>query len=216
MSASAKRTAQPPERLTVLTCIGCGAMSVPGQCAGGCGPERKLELVAASELDALIELDHAAERRCGALADVLTSFLALPSEQLPDGLRCLARAALAEHEQSSAAATRALAAEEEPVVSWWCEECGGLDAPAPCLGVCLRRPAQWASADAVARQRASFTARLEEERRLASAVRAVAYTSPRPGAKERHWQRLRERATSAVAGARLMADARAGRDVELE
>ena len=190
----------PPERLTISTCIGCGAMSLPGGCAGGCGPERKLELVAASELDEVIEIQRGAERRSDELATVLTRFLALrPAEPAPSALHELARAALRAHDQKAPAAAGALAVEPEPRITWWCERCGGLDGPQPCLAVCVRRPAAWASVEALERRRASADLRLEAERRLAGAVRAIALTRPRPGAEPTHRQALREQAAGALA-----------------
>lgn len=190
----------PPKRLTISTCIGCGAMSLPSGCAGGCGAERKLELVAGSELDAVLELQCEAERRSDHLAAVLTEFLALrPPERPPDELHKLARVALRAHEQDAYAAAQALAAEPEPRVTWWCERCGGLDAPQPCLGVCVHRPAEWANVEALERRRTSVHLGLETERRLASAVRAIALTRPRPGAEAAHWRALREQVADALA-----------------
>jgi hypothetical protein len=192
--------APPPERLTVTTCIGCGAMSVPGACAGGCGPERKLELVAGSELDEVLELESQAERRSEVLAGVLARFLALrPAERPPAALIELARAALRDHAREAPAAVLALAAEPEPRVTWWCERCGGLDAPQPCIGVCVHRPAEWASLDALERGRRSARVRVEDERRLARTVRAIALTRPRPDAEAAHWQALRDQAAGALA-----------------
>jgi hypothetical protein len=174
-------------------------MSLPSGCAGGCGAESKLELVAASELDELITLEHEAEKRAEALTAVLERFLALPDGGLPNELHVSAHPALREHEHDYQAATAVLAAEPEPVVSWWCERCGGLDAPAPCVGVCVRRPAQWASLEALERQREATAARLHDERQLAGAVRALVLTRPRPGSERRHWQALRELAGGALA-----------------
>jgi hypothetical protein len=191
----------PPERLTISTCIGCGAMSLPGECAGGCGRERKLELVAGSELDELVNLEHEAGQRAQRLAAVLSRFLDLPDEELSNELLGAARAALHEHERDHSGALEVLATEPEPVVSWWCEQCGGVDAPAPCLGICVRRPAQWASLDALRRRGEMTAARLQTERRLAAVVRTLVLTRPRPGSESRHWQAEREMATLALSGA---------------
>jgi hypothetical protein len=183
-----------PERLTIATCIGCGAMSLPAGCAGGCGPEHKLELVAGAELDDLVELVRASGRRAQALADVLTRFLALPCGEVSGELREQARAAIRAHEHGYPAVSERLTVEPEPVVSWWCEHCGGLDAPAPCVGVCIRRPAQWANLEAVRRQREAAAAGQENELRLAQAVRPLVLTRPRPGRELQHWRALRETA----------------------
>lgn len=158
-----------PERLTIATCIGCGAMSVPSACPGGCGPERSLELVAGAELDELVDFREQSRRRAQALAQVLTRFMALPSSQLAEQQRGEARGALRAHGHDFTAACAALSAEPDPGVSWWCEHCGGLDAPAPCVGVCIRRPAQWATLEARQRQYAAATAALDDEQCLARA-----------------------------------------------
>lgn len=169
-------------------------MSLPAGCPGGCGPERKLELVAGAELDELIHLEHASADRCRALAQVLTRFLAVTSAGIGQELRREAQGALRAREQGPRTLAVALATTPEPVVAWWCPGCGGLDAPAPCIGVCARRPAQWATLHALNRLRASAADRLEEERRLAGAVRAIAFTHPRTGQESRHRQALREQA----------------------
>ena len=174
-------------------------MSLPGHCAGGCGPERKLELVAGSELDEVIDLEHEAERRAQALADMLSRFLALPVGKVSTEMDGLARAVLHAHDRDFPAATAALAAEPEPVVSWWCDRCGGVDAPAPCVGVCVRRPAQWASLDALQRRRAATATRLQDEQRLARAVRTWALTRARPGSEGRHREAVRHMAAQALA-----------------
>lgn len=188
----------PPERLTIATCIGCGAMSLPADCPGGCGPERKLELVAGAELDALLAEEAAATERGRALADVLTQFLARAPAELSDDLRTAATRALRAHEHAWPAATAALAVDLVPVVSWWCEHCGGLDAPAPCLGICIRRPAQWATLEAAERQRAACTERHAAERQLAQAVRGLLLTRPRTGRESQHRAALAEAAGRAV------------------
>lgn len=175
-------------------------MSLPGGCAGGCGPERKLELVAASELDEVVGLQRGAERRSDELAAVLTRFLALrPAERPPGELHEVARTALRAHEEEASAAARTLATELEPTVTWWCERCGGLDAPQPCVGVCVRRQAEWVNLEALERQRAAAHVRLQDERRLAGTVRAITLTRPRPGAEAAHGQALREQAAGALA-----------------
>jgi hypothetical protein len=190
----------PPERLTIATCIGCGAMSRPSECARGCGAEQKLELVAGADLDELIDLELASEQRAQALGAIMKRFLAAQSGQPAAELLGQARATLRVHEHESPALAAALAAEPDPIVAWWCPDCGGLDAPAPCLGVCVRRPAQWARLETLMGKRDSAALVLGLERRCARAVRALACTRPQPGHEGRHRQALREHAAQALAG----------------
>jgi len=131
-----------PDRVTVPTCIGCGAMSRPGTCETGCA-EHKLVLIRAAALDALTN----AERQI--LAN--TTALAGPAEQLLDRRAATEEwpGAFASVQEQARTALRsapddpAVAAEldtpAEPAVTWWCDRCGGIDAPQPCLGICVWR-----------------------------------------------------------------------------
>jgi hypothetical protein len=58
-----------PDRLTVPTCIGCGAMSRFGTCDTGCS-EQKLELVPATAYDSLAALQSGADMRADAFRTV--------------------------------------------------------------------------------------------------------------------------------------------------
>ena len=84
------------------------------------------------------------------------------------------------------------------VVVWRCPDCGGLDAPQPCLGVCIWRPAQWVDAACYEAERARARADQTAERSLAGLLRVLAFTTPRPGRWERHWRALQARARQAT------------------
>ncbi len=203
-----------PKRLTIATCIGCGAMSLPSGCPGGCGPERKLELVAGTDVDLLLESAERSRRRGQRLAAVLQSFLAdalTPADRSPGGPAApdvdtgaatgeLERGhdALRTHERALPATVRELAAAPDPVVTWWCERCGGLEAPAPCVGVCIRQPAEWATLEAWQEAHTAAADTQEVERQLARAVRAMQLTRPRPGRERQHRRALRTTARRAL------------------
>src|SRR3954467_9690939 len=110
--------------VTVLRCIGCGAIETPQPCLGTCR-ERRLDLVPADQhaavVAALAELERALAARRTLLARLVRT-----SDLEP--LRAPARAAL-----------RAVA---EPVAgerltTWACDSCGRVEAPQPCIGVCI-------------------------------------------------------------------------------
>jgi len=118
----------------VPTCAGCGAMSRPGACEAGCA-EHRLLLVRASMVDALARCETAILASTAALRPVLER---LADMGVPDGgweagydrLRVSARAALScAPDEGTIAFVRDEPA--EPVVTWWCDRCDGLDARDP-------------------------------------------------------------------------------------
>ena len=173
----------------VPTCIGCGAMSRPGACELGCGEERKLELVDAHVCDELEEAAAAARVRCIALQAV-TRRLAEDEpadwEAAYHSVQAEARVALREHPAPQAAP-------DEPAhvaTTWWCPRCGGIDAPQPCIGVCVWRPVEWVRAERYAAARTRADAARESERRLRSVLRTVATVTPRAGQGGQSWRAL--------------------------
>lgn len=196
----------PPGEVTLATCIGCGALSLPGSCPGGCAQERRLELIPAAELDELSALTESAEAHAGALRAGV------------DGLA--RRRPRGGYAQEAAQASALLAADGrvdprlrdlvaepvEPVESWWCPSCGGVDAPQPCLGVCIRTPVRWANADQARQTQQRAAAILERTDELLAALFLVAHTRPQPGQEARHWDAVRQRARRALAVASAPAD----------
>jgi hypothetical protein len=188
----------PPDRVTVMTCIGCGAMTVPGACPGTCSDERKLELVPASDYDRAQTQGDAAAAQIEKLRLLLESFVASdsadPAQALP-GLAASARAVLRD-----APATSVVAEDEEtePVVTWWCPRCGGIDAPQPCIGVCISRPVEWANRQDFDRVRDRRASLLDQLRELTDVARALGFVTPRSGQEERNWQALQARASQAL------------------
>ena len=99
-------------------------------------------------------------------------------------LQAQARTAMRAHPEGGDDWTRPA----EPTTTWWCPECGGLDAPQPCIGVCIKRPAEWVNHDVYERERGQALRLLELERRLRPLVRRVAFVTPRAGQWERGWR----------------------------
>lgn len=185
------------QRLTIATCIGCGAMSLPSGCPGGCGPERKLELVAGADVDLLLDLAARSRQRAEALAAVVQDFVE-SSTGATGGPGEPARAALRAHEEALPAAVGQMAAAAETVVAWWCERCGGLEAPAPCVGVCIRQPAQWATLGEWEEAHAAAADVHEVELQLARTARALLFTRARAGREREHRRALRTTARRAL------------------
>jgi hypothetical protein len=174
-----------PERVTVLTCIGCGAMGRQDRCAGNCS-EHKLVLVNA--------VNHAALLRAKEAAGRLASVIAPLAEPCPsDG-----RQALLELRERARNALRAGAPVNDPLVpetvtGWWCAQCGNVDLPQPCVGVCVWRPAEWVNIDVYERDREQLSP-LGPLRRCVAQLAAV---TARPGQERRNWEALRALARAA-------------------
>ena len=183
--------ASPPAEVTLSTCIGCGAMTLPGSCPGGCAQERRLELVGAVELDELTALTERAEARAEALAAVVAALLAQPAPR-DDGAQAAetARGALAANGTVEPRLRELATTPIEPEVGWWCPRCGGVDAPQPCLGVCIRTPVRWADARRARAMQARALAVVGRTGRLRGVLSLVAHTHPQPGQAARHWRAL--------------------------
>ena len=83
---------RPPERVTVPTCIGCGAMSQVGTCETSCS-EQKLELVRAAALDELVAVRSDAQEHADAFRPIAEAIARgpLPAEDWDAAYRQLLR-----------------------------------------------------------------------------------------------------------------------------
>jgi hypothetical protein len=125
-------TASLAERLTVAACIGCGARSRTGACAEGCA-DVPLDLVDAGDVDALAAHVRGLQRRVRALR-ALGEAAGAPPHELRERARAALRLSVPPRDAT-------------PIVeAWGCPDCGRIDAPRPCLGVCERRPLLMADA----------------------------------------------------------------------
>ena len=195
---------QLPDRLTIPACIGCGAMRKDQTCEVPCA-ERRVELVSAGDYDRLAVAATACRARVRGLRAVAGD---LAGAKQADGEREAAYRAL---QQSARSALRRfspppghpddLFSPVSAVVVWRCPDCGGLDAPQPCIGVCIWRSAQWVDAARYEAERARARADRKAERSLVGLLRVLAFTTPRPGRWERHWHALQARARHALASA---------------
>jgi hypothetical protein len=198
--AAVRAPVSPPDEVTLSTCIGCGAMSLPAQCPEGCAQELRLELVPAAELDELTDLTESAESQAIALAAVVTPLAREPRrDDTPAPAAPTAAAALFAHGQLEPRLCELVAQPVEPVVSWWCPHCGGVDAPQPCLGVCIRTPVRWAGAERACEMQVRATRAINRVEELRAVLILAAHAHPRPGQEKRHRDAVRQRAQRALA-----------------
>jgi hypothetical protein len=188
----------PPDRVTVMTCIGCGAMSVPGACPGTCSGERKLELVPASDYDEAQIQGDAAAAQIEKLRLLLETFVASDSADPTEALPALAASARDVLRGAPSGSVTADDDEADSVVTWWCPRCGGIDAPQPCIGVCISRPVEWVNLQSFERERHRRASLVDQLRELTDVARALGFVTPRPGQVDRNWQALQARASRAL------------------
>ena len=189
-----------PERLTVPTCVGCGAMGEYGTCETGC-TERKLELVRAGAFDTLVAVAARADARAEALQTVAEELL---GEEPADperyrSLQARAQSALAEHRDTDH--DEEWAEPSEAAATWWCEACGGIDAPQPCLGVCVWRPVEWVNRTVYEQARENAIVTRERERRLRRLLGQIVAVTPRADHWADTWSVFAARAREALAPA---------------
>jgi hypothetical protein len=197
---AAPAPASAPGEVTLSTCIGCGAMSLPAHCLEGCAQERRLELVPAAELDELTGLTESAESHAAALAGVVVVLVRGPRRHDDSALAApTAAAALITHGQLEPRLRELAAQPVEPVVSWWCPHCGGIDAPQPCLGVCIRTPVRWAAAARARQMQVRAKRAIDRVDELRAVLILVAHAHPLPGQEKRHGAAVRQRAQRALA-----------------
>ncbi len=199
-----------PVRLTIPTCTGCGAMRVYESCDGICR-ERKLELVRALEYDELADAATAQQARLEDFEAVVEQLLdADPAadelrstyESLRQAARSVLHGYAAQDVSEAASAVPDPAAPVDKVTVWRCPECGGVDAPQPCLDICIWGPAEWVRADLYESERARGADQRQRERALVALLRPLALATPHEGAWERNWEALRERARDLPGSAR--------------
>src|SRR5215467_10274410 len=141
--------------------------------------ERKVELVNAGDYDRLVASATAGRARVRGLRAVVAE---LASAQPAEGEWQAAYQAV---QESAGSALRRLTppggspADLFPaartVVVWRCPDCGGVDAPQPCIGVCIWRAAQWANAAAYEAERSRALADCQAERSFAGLLRTLAF-----------------------------------------
>jgi hypothetical protein len=78
----------------------------------------------------------------------------------------------------------------EFATTWWCAGCGGIDAPQPCLGICVWRSVEWVNRIRYLEERTGALLERDTEQHLRGLVRRVASVTPRAGQWEPSWRAL--------------------------
>jgi hypothetical protein len=186
-----------PDRITVSRCIACGAMGRAAACAEECS-EHRLPLVAAGELDQLREAARRAEADLRRLRPVLEALLREepPEPECPGAFSRLRRAAL---DVLPSLDPRGIPSGEDAtprtVIGWWCAECGNVDAPQPCLGVCIWRPVDFVNADVCRADQERCLETLRSARAARATVAKVAALTPKRGRCTETWRSLKGEAS---------------------
>jgi len=171
-------------------------------CAGGCS-ERKLELVSGDDYDQLT----AAAADCRARVQGLRAVAGELARTEPgpggwqaayEALQRSARAALRHYRPAAGGPAPSGPGEPFPaagtVTVWRCPDCGSVDAPQECIGVCIWHPAEWVGAAAYEAERLRAAADQDTERALAGLLRTLAFATPRAGHWEQSWRALQAEA----------------------
>jgi len=189
---------KPPRRLSIPGCIGCGAMRKYESCEGACR-ERRLELVRGSDYDKLTAVAAACRVRIEGFRDLLGELAR--TEPGPgqwraayEALQLSARSALRGSGSAAGAHDEELPSPAETVTVWRCQDCGGVDAPRPCIDVCIWGPADWVEAAPYDSEQSRAAVDREVERSLAGLLRRFAFTTPRNGQWEPSWRAFQSQA----------------------
>ena len=188
---------KPPRRLSIPGCSGCGAIRQYESCEGACR-ERKLELVRGSDYDKLTAVAAGCRVRIEGFRYLLGELAR--TEPGPgqwraayEALQLSARSAL-RGAGPAAGACEELPSPAETVTVWRCQDCGGLDAPQPCIDVCIWGPAEWVEAALYDSEQSRAAVDREVERSLAGLLRRFAFTTPRDGQWEPSWRAFQSQA----------------------
>jgi hypothetical protein len=92
----------------------------------------------------------------------------------------------------------------EPTVVWRCPDCGGLEAPQPCIDVCIWGSAEWVDASAFRREYTRAVRERELGETLASLVRRFASVTPRTHRWEPNLDAFCSQAQRLLAAGRLV------------
>ena len=197
--AAASAAVTLPDRVTVLTCIGCGAMGRDERCDGDCS-EHKLLLVTAADYDELLGAAHAARIRAARMVPVVRRFAEADAQPHDprDALLRMRESARRALRDGGRGEDRTDWASPDTVTGWWCARCGNVDMPQPCIGVCVWRPADWVNHALYDHQLRLAEPGLRAARSLSGLLARVAAVTPRAGQWRRNWEALQAQARAAL------------------
>ena len=171
-------------------------------CEGACS-ERKLELVSGGDYDELT----AGAAACRVRMEGLWAVVAELARREPgpgewrvayEALQRSARSALRRSRPAAGGDGDELLSPAETVIVWRCQDCGGVDAPQPCIDVCIWGPADWVDAASYESERSRAAVDREGEQSLAGLLRRFAFATPRDGQWERSWRAVQSQARLAL------------------
>ena len=193
---------EPSCRLSIPGCIGCGAMRQYESCEGACS-ERRLELVSGGDYDELTAAAAACRVRIEGLWAVVGELAR--TEPSPGewrvayaALQQSARSVLRRSGPAAGGRDDELLSPAKTVIVWRCQDCGGIDAPQPCIDVCIWGPADWVDAISYESERSRAAFDREVEQSLAGLLRRFAFATPRDGQWERSWRAFQSQARLAL------------------
>ncbi|HEY6888396.1 MAG TPA: hypothetical protein VI300_11470 [Solirubrobacter sp.] len=195
--ASGRAAVALPERVTVLTCIGCGGMGRQERCEGDCS-EHKLLLVDALEYDALLDVAHTARLTAARLAGAIRPFTVAQPGEPSDVLARLRAVATSALRAAGRTPARTDWSTPATVTGWWCAECGNVDMPQPCIGVCVWRPVEWVNLTLYERQLRLSEPHLRAARSLGAFLARVVAVTPRAGQAQRNLEAFERQARVAL------------------
>jgi len=181
-------------KIDVQQCIGCGAIATPQPCLGTC-VDRRLDLVAADQhalAQSAVEVMETTRTQRRDLLDELVRSPLTPSDW--QSLRARARSALRQPPAAAAAAV---------ITTWACDSCGRIEAPQPCIGLCVRPAVTMVPATEHQDLLTRAGELADTLARLAVPLRQLAWTTPRPDAWEASVRALRASAVEQVIEADL-------------
>lgn len=191
----------PQVRWVIPACIGCGAMRQDQSCPDGC-TEVRTELVIGGAYDELVTAAAACRDRVRELQAVAGELaLAEPAhaewEAAYRALQQSARSALRSCGPGASGWDDDLLSAPRIVVVWRCPVCGGVEAPQPCIGVCIWHRTEWVDAAQYELERSRAAADREAERSMAGLLARLAFATPRAGQWERSLRALQAQAPHA-------------------
>ena len=171
-------------------------------CVGACR-EHRLELVSGGDYDQLTAATAACRVRLEGLWAVVGELArteAGPGEWpvAYQALQQSARSALRRFRPPSGGRDNGLLSPAKTVIVWRCQACGGIDAPQPCIDVCIWGPADWVDAVSYESERSRAAVDREVERSLAGLLRRLTFATPRDGQWERNWGAFQSQARLAL------------------
>jgi len=164
----------------------------------------KLEIVSAGEYDELTAAATARRARIDAFFEVSAEL----DRDNPDSdgwqtayeaTRESARSALRQFGGEARDAAADMPVPAESLIVWRCPECGGLDSPQECIGICIWRPSEWVNVSLYRAQRSQAELERGIERSLLGLLSKLTFVRPHEGEWERNWRALQ-------AEARLISD----------